>query len=71
VGEAIAAAAALDADSSYPQPGVVACEIVREWTDAHGRRRCVISTERPWGVEAKGGVTQFEVFSDKITTQVA
>jgi len=63
--------ATLDADSSYPQPGVVACEIVREWTDEHGRKRCTISTERPWGVEAKGGETQFEVFSDQITTQMA
>jgi len=61
----------LDADSRYPQPGVVACEIVREWTDEHGRRRCVITTERPWGVEAKGGQTQFEVFNDQITTTAA
>ena len=63
--------APLDVDSSYPQPGVVACEIVREWTDERGRRRCIISTERPWGVEAKGGETQFEVFCDRITTHAA
>ncbi len=63
--------APLDAASSFPQPGVVACEVVREWTDERGRRRCVISTERPWDVEAKGGETQFEVFSDQITTQAA
>jgi len=56
----------LDADSSYPQPGAVACEIVREWTDEHGRGRCIICTECPWGVAAEGGETQFEVFSDQI-----
>src|SRR5689334_14823403 len=61
----------LDATGSYPQPGVVACEIVREWTDEHGRRRCIVSTERPWGVEATSGETQFEVFSDQIATQAA
>ena len=63
--------APLDAASSYPQPGVVACEIVREWTDGRGRRRSIISTERPWGVEATSGETQFEVFSDQITTPTA
>ena len=60
--------ALLDEDSSYPQPGVVACEIVHEWTDERGHRRCLINTERPWGVAAKNGETQFEVFSDQITT---
>src|SRR5688572_10014167 len=45
--------APLDATSKYPQPGMVACEIVREWTDEHGRKRCIVSSERPWGVAAK------------------
>lgn len=61
--------APLDAASSYPQPGVVACEIIREWIDEHSRKRCSITTERPWGIEAEGGVTQFEVFRDQIGTQ--
>lgn len=61
----------LHAKSDYPQPGIVACEIIREWTDEHGRRRCIISTERPWGVEATGGETRFEVYRDQITTKTA
>ena len=63
--------ALLDANSSYPQPGVVACEIVREWTDEQGRGRCIISTERPWGVKTQGGETQFEVFSNQVTRQAS
>lgn len=63
--------ASLDEASSYPQLGVVACEIVREWTDELGHGRCIISTERPWGVEATSGETQFEVFSNQITTHAA
>lgn len=58
----------LTESSSYPQPGSVACEILREWTDEYGRRRCLISTDCPWGVVAMGGETQFEVFRDQITT---
>jgi hypothetical protein len=63
--------APLDGASSYPQSGVVACQINREWTDKCGRRRCIISTERPCGVEAKDGESEFEVFSDQITTHEA
>lgn len=58
----------LDADSIYPQPGVIACEIVSRRTDEHGRTVCTIDTERPWGVAAKTGETQFDVFIDQITT---
>ena len=63
--------APLDAQSVYPQPGVVACEIVRQWTDESGRARCVIDTERPLGVSTKNGETQLEVFIDPITTNAA
>jgi len=57
----------LNADSTYPQPGVVACEIVRTWTDERGRTRCLIDTERPWGISASRGETQFEVFIEQVT----
>jgi hypothetical protein len=58
----------LDAGSTYPQPGVVACEIVREWTDEDGRTRCQITTDRPRSVEAVGGETEFEIFREQITS---
>ena len=64
-------AAHLDESSTYPQPGSVDCEILREWTDEQGRQRCVISTDRPWGLAATGGETQFEVFRDQISTAAA
>jgi hypothetical protein len=63
--------APMDATSTYPQPGVIACEIIRTWTDERGRTRCIIDTERPWGVSTKNGETQFEVFIEQITTNAA
>jgi len=42
----------LDAHTSYPQPGVIACEIVSRSRDAVGREIVRIDTERPWGVES-------------------
>ncbi|TLD69694.1 hypothetical protein FEM03_15280 [Phragmitibacter flavus] len=58
----------LDAKSCYPLPGVVACEVVREWIDENGRSRCIIDTERPWDVSAKNGEMQFEVFLDQLSS---
>ena len=62
--------AGLDADSIYPQTGVIACEIVSRRTDERGRTICTIDTDRLWGVAAKTGETQFDVFIDQITTAV-
>ena len=61
----------LDAASTYPQTGIVACEILREWTDADGRARCEITTERPWGIEANGGETKFEIFREQLASKTA
>ena len=57
----------LDSDSTYPQPGSVACEILREWIDEDGRGRCLIDTARPRAVSANHGETRFEVFRDQMT----
>ena len=38
----------LDADSLYPQPGVLACEVVNRWTADDGRLLALIDTEKPW-----------------------
>jgi hypothetical protein len=50
----------------FPQPGVLACELVREWIDEQGRSRCLIDTEKPWDVEARDGETRFEVFKEQL-----
>jgi hypothetical protein len=58
----------LGTDSFYPQPGFIACEIIRQWMDDQGRTRCLIDTQHPWGVSAKSGENQFEVFVEQIAT---
>ena len=58
--------APLSADSGYPQPGQIACEIVRRWRDEGGREICTIDTARPDAVEAEGGGSKFDVLSEQI-----
>jgi hypothetical protein len=63
---AIVSAEPLDADTSYPQKGVIAGEIVGRSVDATGRETIRVDTERPWHVESVDGVTQFEVFAESL-----
>ena len=58
---AIVSAEHLNAQTSYPQPGVIACEIVGRSRDSTGREIILIDTELPWGVESVDGSNRFEV----------
>ena len=58
---AIVSAASLDAQTTYPQPGIIACEIVRRRRDTAQGEVVRISTERPWFVESVDGLTEFDV----------
>ena len=57
----------LDAKSSYPQQGVIACEIFLTWLDITGRNVVTINTSSPWGVKSTEGKTQFDVFASQLT----
>ena len=41
----------LDAESCYPRPGAIACEIVGRSQDSTGRETVLIDTECPWCVD--------------------
>ena len=56
----------LDAQTTYPQRGVVAGEVIHRSIDAAGREVIRINTERPWHVESVEGVTQFEVLPESL-----
>jgi hypothetical protein len=52
----------LDAQTTYPQQGVIAVEVVQR--SLSGSEVVRIDTGRPWGVESVDGVTQFDVSPD-------
>ena len=56
----------LDENSTYPQQGVIGCEIIRAWRDEQGRELCTITTERPWDLEARDGETRFDVLAKQL-----
>lgn len=53
-------------DTAYPQPGVIACDILAEWTDGSGRRFARIDTNPYWGVRSVDDEHVFEVITSQI-----
>lgn len=56
----------LDAQSSYPRPGAIACNVLRESQDATGRQIITIDTNEPWGVTSSSGTTEFDILPDQL-----
>jgi hypothetical protein len=52
--------------STYPRPGVIACEVEAEWKDGEGQSLARVSTELPWHVESTVGQTQFVVLASQL-----
>jgi hypothetical protein len=48
--------AMLGPEGEYPQPGVLACEVLERWAD-----QARIDTRRPFGIESREGAYQFDV----------
>jgi hypothetical protein len=57
----------LDEQTSYPQPGIIACQIIKQWHDAQGRELASVDTSAPWGVESTGGNTKFDILTAQLT----
>jgi hypothetical protein len=56
----------LDANSNYPQDGIIACEIIGERQDTNGRKIYKVNTSKPWGVDTINGLTEFDVLEEQV-----
>ena len=48
----------LRSDSQFPQPALIACEIVARRQDDAGREIIDITTKTPWAIESTDGTTK-------------
>lgn len=62
----VVTSADLDAHSSYPQPGVIACQVIERRKVPDGHEVVTVDTEEPWHVEATSGETRFDVLADQL-----
>jgi len=53
--------APLASPSSYPQPGVIACTIIKRHDDTDGNTIVEVDTLTPWGVTSMSGRHRFKV----------
>lgn len=51
----------LGPDSSYPQPGIIACEIVAVGKSDMGVELAEVDSAMPWSIESTEGATEFTV----------
>ena len=56
----------LSAASAYPQAGVIACEVIAQWSDVNGRAVSRVTTRRPWGIKSVAGASEFVVSSELV-----
>jgi hypothetical protein len=56
----------LRSDSQFPQPVLIACEIVARHQDDAGREIADITTLTPWGIEATDGTTRFQLCAEQL-----
>ncbi|CCD85905.1 protein of unknown function [Bradyrhizobium sp. ORS 285] len=52
--------------SKYPQPALIACEVVATAMDHAGRDVIHVNTLVPFGIEATDGATSFELYSEQL-----
>jgi hypothetical protein len=57
----------LDDRSTYPQPGIIRCEVIARWQDASGRGLARVRTARD-GVESIEGLSEFVVLATQISS---
>jgi len=56
----------LDAASSFPEAGHIACIVVDTNERDDGRQLVRIDTQKPWGIESTAGRSQFDVLSEQL-----
>jgi hypothetical protein len=56
----------LRSNSEFPQPALIACEIVAGGQDDAGRKIAEITTITPFAIEATDGTTCFQLYAEQL-----
>lgn len=58
----------LDADSKYPTPGFVPCEVVKRYQTEKEEELVLVRTVKPFGIESSEGLSEFTVSATAVTS---
>lgn len=53
-------------DSTYPQPGIVRCEVLKRSQDSLGRKVALVTIAKPDGLESVNGLSEFLVLESQV-----
>jgi hypothetical protein len=53
-------------DSTYPQVGAARCEVLKRFRDIDGLEKALVTIDRPDGLEATSGSTEFLVLNSSL-----
>ena len=56
----------LNAASSYPQSGLIACVVLGRSESDDGRQLVHIDVQTPWGIQSLAGRSRFDVFPEQL-----
>jgi hypothetical protein len=56
----------LRSNSQFPQPALIACEVVAGGQDDAGRKIAEITTITPFAIEATDGTTCFQLYAEQL-----
>lgn len=59
----------LRSNSPFPQPALIACEVVATRRDNAGREFTDITTLTPWAVRATDGTTTFQMYTEQLQVE--
>lgn len=57
----------LDSNSEYPQGGLIACKIIKQWVDKDKRTIFSVTTEKPWSIDTIDGLNEFDILEEQLT----
>lgn len=59
----------LRSNSQFPQPALIACEVVARQQDDNGREIANITTLTPSAIETTDGTTSFQLYAEQLQVQ--
>lgn len=57
----------LDANSEYPQDGVIACEIIKQWVYRDEKTIFIVTTEKTLAIDSIDDLTEFDILTEQLT----
>jgi hypothetical protein len=59
----------LRSNSRFPQPALVACEVIAKHQDDAGRAIVDITTMTPWAITATDGTSSFQLYAEQLQVE--